>query len=280
MTGFPASAFWQALPAVALAILAVLAVTYLAGRIVGKHSVIDTAWGLLFCAAAGTAFGVSGGHGELVRRVLLLSLTLVWGLRLAIRIGRRNHGKPEDPRYERMLAGKSAGAVLALVYGLQGLLAFAIAMPLVVGSFTAGPVTPIGWLGVLAWLVGLFFEAVGDWQLDRYRADPRRGEVLDHGLWRYTRHPNYFGDACVWVGIFLIAAERWPGVLTIFSPVIMVYLLAFGSGKPVLERSMAQRPGYRAYMRRTSGFIPMTPRLHRALVRVPAGTDDDQPGRT
>jgi steroid 5-alpha reductase family enzyme len=84
--------------------------------------------------------------------------------------------------------------------------------------------------------------------------------VLDSGLWRYTRHPNYFGDACVWVGIFCVAAEHWPGILTVFSPVIMVYLLAFGSGKPMLERTMAQRPAYRAYMRRTSGFVPLPPR--------------------
>jgi steroid 5-alpha reductase family enzyme len=266
MSGFAAGAFGHALPFVAAAILAVLAATYLTARIVGKHSVIDTAWGLLFGAAGGVACAASSGHGDPTRRALLLGMTLAWGLRLAVRIGRRNHGKPEDPRYQRMLAGKPAGYVLLTVYGLQGLLAFVIAMPLVVGSFCHGPVTPLGWLGVLVWLVGLYFEAVGDWQLDRYRADPDRGQVLDHGLWRYTRHPNYFGDACVWIGIFLLAAERWPGVLTVLSPVIMVYLLAFGSGKPLLERSMAERPAYREYMHRTSGFVPLPPRLYRALV--------------
>jgi steroid 5-alpha reductase family enzyme len=265
MNRFAAGAFWQTLPFVAAAILAVLAVSYLAGRIVGKHSVIDTAWGLLFGASAVVAFAASAGSGEFARRALLLGMTLIWGLRLAVRIGRRNHGKPEDPRYQRALAGRSAGYALAMVYGLQGLLAFVIAMPLVVGSFTAGRVTPLGWLGVLVWLVGLYFEAVGDWQLDRYRAQPERAEVLDYGLWRYTRHPNYFGDACIWIGIFLLAAERWPGVLTVFSPVIMVYLLAFGSGKPMLERSMAERPAYREYMRRTSGFLPLPPESYQAV---------------
>jgi len=267
MSRFPAGAFWQTLPLVAAAILAVLAVSYLAGRMLGKHSVIDTAWGLLFGAAGGVAFAASAGSGDLARRALLLGMTLIWGLRLAVRIGRRNHGKPEDPRYQRMLAGRSAGYALAMVYGLQGLLAFVIAMPLAVGSFTAGRVTPVGWLGVLVWLVGLYFEAVGDWQLDQYQAEPDRAEVLDSGLWRYTRHPNYFGDACVWIGIFLLAAERWPGVLTVFSPVIMVYLLAFGSGKPMLERSMAERPAYREYLRRTSGFVPLPPKLYRALAQ-------------
>ncbi len=272
MTGFPVAAFLLALPAVAGALVVVLAVSYLAGRIAGKHSVIDTAWGSLFCAAAGTAFAVSAGHGQLGRRALLLALTLLWGLRLAIRIGRRNKGKPEDPRYRRMLDGKPAWYPLIMVYGLQGLLAFVIAMPLVVGSFTRGPITALGWLGLATWLVGLCFEAIGDWQLDRYQADPDRAEVLDSGLWHYTRHPNYFGDACVWIGIFLLAAQHWPGVLTAFSPAVMVYLLAFGSGKPLLERSMAGRPGYRAYMRRTSGFVPMPPRLYRALAgRRPDG---------
>jgi len=267
MSRFPAGAFWQTLPWVAAAMLAVLAVSYLAGRITGKYSGIDTAWGLLFAAAGGVAFAASAGSGELTRRALLLGMTLIWGLRLAVRIGRRNHGKPEDPRYRRMLAGRSAGYALVMVYGLQGLLAFAIAMPVVVGCFTSGPVTPLGWLGVLIWLTGLYFEAVGDWQLDRYQARPDRPAVLDAGLWRYTRHPNYFGDACVWIGIFLLAAERWPGVLTAFSPVIMVYLLAFGSGKPMLERSMAERPAYREYLRRTSGFVPLPPRLYRVFAR-------------
>ncbi|MDQ1721331.1 MAG: hypothetical protein QOI26_1065, partial [Pseudonocardiales bacterium] len=125
----------------------------------------------------------------------------------------------------------------------------------------------LGWLaavGMLSWIVGVLFEGVGDWQLERYRRAKASGvdigPVMDRGLWRYTRHPNYFGDACVWLGIFCVSAERWPGVLTVFSPVIMVYLLAFGSGKRVLERSMASRPGYREYMARTSGFLPRPPR--------------------
>ncbi len=277
MSRFPASAFWQALPFVAAAILLVLAVTYLVGRIAGKHSVIDTAWGLLFCAASITAFAASAGRGEPARRVLLLAMTLAWGLRLAVRIGRRNRGKAEDPRYQRMLEGKPAGYAVVMVYGLQGLLALLVASPLVVGSFTTGPLTILGWIGLLVWLVGWGFESIGDWQLDRYQADPHRGEVMDRGLWRYTRHPNYFGDACVWIGIFLLAAEHWPGMLSIFSPAIMVYLLAFGSGKPLLERHLARRPAYRRYMRRTSGFIPLPPRVYQALSRT-RGSESDGEG--
>lgn len=262
--GFNWSAFWPVLPWAAGAILLVLVLTYLASRIAGKHSVIDTAWGLLYCAAAIAAFLVSIGHGNDLRRFLLLALTLIWGLRLAVHIGRRSIGKGEDPRYEEMLRDRGQVETVLLVYGLQGLLAFLVSAPILVGMFTARGLTPLAWIGVLIWLLGLFFESVGDAQMERYKADKAAGrdvpKVMDRGLWRYTRHPNYFGDACVWVGIFCVSAERWPGLLTIFSPVIMIYLLAFGSGKRVLERSMAKREGYREYMRRTSGFIPWPPR--------------------
>jgi steroid 5-alpha reductase family enzyme len=262
--GFSLADFGQVLLPAAGAILLVLLLTYAVSRLANKHSVIDTAWGLLFCAAAITAFLGSAGSGNAVRRWLLLILTLVWGLRLAVHIGRRSIGKGEDPRYTELLADRGKFETVLIVYGLQGLLAFLISAPVLVGSYLRGPITPLAWLGVLLWIVGMLFEAVGDAQLERYKAAKAAGLdvgiVMDRGLWRYTRHPNYFGDACVWVGIFCVCAERWPGVLTVFAPAIMVYLLAFGSGKRVLERSMVKRPGYREYMRRTSGFLPLPPK--------------------
>jgi steroid 5-alpha reductase family enzyme len=261
--GFAGHRFAESLLPAAGALLLVLVLTYLAGRIAGKHSVIDTAWGLLYCAAAIVAFLASSGHGDAGRRWLLLAMTLLWGLRLAAHIGRRSIGKGEDPRYEQMLRDRGPLQTIGLVYGLQGLLAYLIAMPILVGCFEPGGLGVLALIGVLLWVVGVLFEGVGDWQLERYKADKAAGkdvgQVMDGGLWRYTRHPNYFGDACVWVGIFAVSAEHWPGLLTVFSPVIMVYLLAFGSGKRVLERSMAQRPGYRDYMARTSGFVPLPP---------------------
>lgn len=180
--------------------------------------------------------------------------------RLALHIGWRSRGKPEDPRYVRLLASRGPVYTVLMVYGLQGALALVIAQPLVVGLTTNGRVTWLAWVGVTLWAFGLAFEAIGDWQLERYQADPDRGPVMDRGLWRYTRHPNYFGDACVWVGIFLVAAERWPGVLTVLSPAVTVYLLVFGSGKRLLERQLAGRPGWDDYRRRTSGFFPLPPR--------------------
>jgi steroid 5-alpha reductase family enzyme len=264
---FDAGAFCHGLLWAGVAVLAVLAATFVASRIAGKHSVIDTAWGLLFVAVAVSAFVASSGHGEPARRWLLLVLPLVWGVRLAQHIGRRTVGKPEDPRYADLLAkarGNPDLYALRVVYLLQGVLAYLVAAPILVGAFATGAVGPVAWIGVAVWTVGLFFEAVGDRQLERFRNDPAtRGTVIDTGLWRYTRHPNYFGDACVWWGIFLVAAERWPGVLTIPAPLLMTVLLTKGSGARIMERHMAGRPGWADYAARTSAFFPLPPRTPR-----------------
>jgi steroid 5-alpha reductase family enzyme len=248
----------------ALAVLVVLVATYVASKIARKHSVIDTAWGLLFCAAAITTFVVSDGTGDPLRRGLLLALPVLWGLRLAVHIGRRSIGKPEDPRYEALVAkakGNPDLYALRSIYLLQGLLALVIAAPILVGGFESSGVGVVAWLGVVVWAVGVFFEAVGDAQMERWRADPaHKGKVIDVGLWRYTRHPNYFGDACVWWGIFLVAADAWPGVVTVFAPVLMTLLLTKGSGARILERHMSRREGWDAYAARTSMFFPLRPK--------------------
>ncbi|HET6876571.1 MAG TPA: DUF1295 domain-containing protein [Jatrophihabitans sp.] len=261
---FPVGPFGWGLLAAGIAILAVLAATFVASRVAGKHSVIDTVWGLLFVAAAIAAFVVSSGHGDVVRRCLLLVLTVLWGLRLAVHIGRRSAGKPEDPRYEALLAKATGNPdlyALRVVYLTQGVIAFVVAGPVLVGMFEPAPVWGLAWVGVAVWAVGVFFEAVGDHQLNRFRADPaNRGRVLDTGLWRYTRHPNYFGDACVWWGIFLVAADALPGVATIFSPIIMTLLLTKGSGARILEKHMSKRNGWDDYAARTSMFFPLPPK--------------------
>jgi steroid 5-alpha reductase family enzyme len=261
---FDGSAFAGALGWSFGAILLVLIATFIASKIAGKHSVIDTAWGLLFCAAAVAIFIASSGHGDDVRRTLLLVLPLLWGLRLAVHIGRRSIGKPEDPRYDELLAkakGNPDLYALRSVYLLQGLLAFVIAAPIMVGGFEPHPVRVIAWIGVVIWIVGVLFEGIGDEQMERFRRDPsHKGHVIDSGLWRYTRHPNYFGDACVWWGIFLVAADSWPGVVTIFAPVLMTLLLTKGSGARILERHMSKRDGWDEYAARTSGFFPLPPK--------------------
>jgi steroid 5-alpha reductase family enzyme len=260
-SAFAANLGWSA-----LAVLAVLVATFVSSRIAGKHSVIDTAWGLLFCAVAVTTFFVSSGTGDALRRWLLLVLPVLWGLRLATHIGRRSIGKPEDPRYEQLLAkakGNPSLYAVRTIYLLQGALALVIAAPILVGGFSSGPVTVVAWVGVAVWAIGVFFEAVGDAQMERWRADPsHKGKVIDVGLWRYTRHPNYFGDACVWWGIFLVAASAWPGIVTVFAPVLMTLLLTKGSGARILERHMSEREGWDEYAARTSMFFPLPPRKH------------------
>lgn len=262
--GFDGHGFLLSLPWTVGAIVALLLVTLGCALKAGRHNVIDTAWGLGFCVVAVTTFLTSPSDGSGVRRYVLLVLVLAWGLRLAWHIGRRSLGHGEDPRYAQLLdkaEGNRTLYALKVVYLGQGALVFFVSLPVQVGMFEHGRFFVLGWLGVVVWAVGLYFEATGDKQMATFRSDPEnKGKLIDVGLWRYTRHPNYFGDACVWTGIFLVAAERWPGALTVLSLVVMIYLLAFGSGKRVLERSMQKRPGYQDYMRRTSGFVPLPPK--------------------
>lgn len=261
---FDAHAFGAALPWAGGAVVVVLLATFIVAKIAGKHSVIDTAWGLLFVAVAVAVFVRSADVACPGRRWLLLVLPVLWGLRLALHIGRRTIGRPEDPRYEALLSkakGNPDLYALRMVYLLQGILAFLIAAPILVGGFETGSLNVIAWLGVALWCVGVFFEAVGDQQMETFRRDPaNKGKVIDVGLWRYTRHPNYFGDACVWWGIFAVAASSWPGVLTFPAPVLMTLLLTKGSGARILDKHMSTRPGWAEYAARTSGFFPLPPK--------------------
>jgi steroid 5-alpha reductase family enzyme len=268
MSDFAWGALLAALPVTAAAVAVVLGSTFLVALRVGRHAVVDVAWGLGFVAVAATSYVLSAGEGDPTRRLLVLALTAVWGLRLAWHIWRRSRGHGEDPRYEALLAkapGSRTAYALRQIYLTQALVLWFVSLPLQVAAFETPAPGWLTWVGVAVWAVGLFFEAVGDQQLQRFRADPEsRGKVLDTGLWRYTRHPNYFGDACVWWGLSLVAFSAWPGVLTILSPVLMTWLLANGTGKPLLEKGMAsRRPGYDDYVARTSGFFPLPPRHSR-----------------
>ena len=252
-------------------IVCVLAVTFLLALRLGRHSVIDTVWGLGFAVTALCTFGLSAGKGDLTTRILITVLTVIWGTRLAVHIGLRSRGHGEDPRYVQLLAGGSGNATLRalrLIYLPQAVVLWFVSLPVQIGQYM--PQTSAGWtavryaLGAALWLTGFCFETVGDYQLGRFRSRPvapgeSRG-VLDTGLWRYTRHPNYFGDACVWWGLYLLACGGWPGSATILSPTLMTYLLAGKTGKPLMEAHMAEsRPGYAEYVRRTSSFLPRRP---------------------
>ncbi|TWF92936.1 DUF1295 domain-containing protein [Saccharopolyspora dendranthemae] len=245
-----------ALPAALAVAVLVVTATFAIARLRGRYDTIDTAWGAGFAVIAITSFA-AGWTGALPA-----ALVVVWGIRLAVHLHRRNAGLSEDPRYVEMAARAQRFPALRMyvrVYLVQGLVMWLVSMPVLL----AGP--GIGaWsvAGAAVWAVGMFFEVVGDEQLRRFRADPANaGEVLDTGLWRYTRHPNYFGDACVWWGAYLMACQHWPGPLTALSPLLMTWLLARGSGKPLLERRLRERrPAYADYVERTSGFLPLPPK--------------------
>lgn len=265
MSGTDLQAWAVALPFTAAVSLLLFAVAFAVGIVTGRHRVVDVIWGLAFTAVAAIGFALSAGRGDPARRTLVLTLTALWGLRLAAHIGIKGRGKPEDPRYEQLL-GKARGSrpwfAFTRIYLLQAALVWAISLPLQVTQFGTAPPGPQTAAACALWLFGFGFEAVGDWQLARFRADPtHRGGLMTRGLWRYTRHPNYFGDACVWWGLFLLGADQWAGLCTVASPVVMTLLLTVGSGMRLAERHMTRtRPEYAEYARRTSGFIPLPPR--------------------
>lgn len=262
---FPGGAFALNLLWSALGVLVLLTLTFLLALKQKRHGVIDIAWALGFVVVAVISFTSSAGTAaDPGRRLLLLLTVLIWGLRLSGFIGWRARDGKEDPRYAAILARASGSAnryALRHVYLPQGIVMFIVSLSIQVGMFSTGTLGWLAWLGLAVWLVGLFFESVGDAQLAAFKSDPaKRGTVLNTGLWRYTRHPNYFGDAAVWVGLFLIAADSWPGVLTILSPALMIWALAAKTGKPLTESRMSDRPGYREYLESTSGFFPLPPR--------------------
>lgn len=235
----------------------------------GRIAVVDVVWGLGFVLVAALSAALSltwAGRGSgpfvadhRVRSVLLLVLVLVWGGRLAWHIRRRAVGAGEDPRYEKIMATGPGGLVRKVLLP-QGVAMWFVSLPVQVSAISWGAIGWLTWLGVAVWLLGFCFETVGDAQLAAYKQDPDRGPVMDRGLWHFTRHPNYFGDACVWWGIWLIAADAWPGLLTVLSPVIMTFFLIFATGARLLEHEMMKRKGYPEYAERTSMFLPLPPK--------------------
>ncbi len=247
----------------AAAVTLTMTVTALAARRAGRVSVVDTAWGLALALVAVVAAttGALLDEGDGVRRWLLVALVAAWGLRLSWHMHRRNAGKGEDPRYAEMLADASPAQRVLKIWVTQGAAVLLVALPVMVAAVAPGPLGVLAVLGVAVWLLGVGFESVGDAQLARFKADPaNRGRIMDRGLWSWTRHPNYFGDACVWWGIWLVSFTSWWSLATIVAPLTMTYFLVFATGARLLERHMGDRPGWAAYAARTSMFVPLPPR--------------------
>jgi steroid 5-alpha reductase family enzyme len=227
-------------------------------------SIIDGFWGIGFVVVAWLSFFRT--DDDSVRLVLLLTLVAIWGLRLSLFLIWRNWGQGEDRRYAAMRKqhGRRFWWVSHFtVFLLQGLILWFVSLPLQCAAITSGklPLGVFDGIGMLLWAIGLFFEAVGDWQLARFKAEPANaGKVMNRGLWQYTRHPNYFGDFCVWWGLYFIAASG-GATWTIGSPLLMSLLLMKISGVTLLETTIAhRRPDYAEYQARTNAFFPGRPR--------------------
>jgi len=250
----------------ALIVVVMLALWALALRL-KDVSFIDGVWGLGMVLLAGATFLQT--DGDPLRKGLLTGLCAVWGVRLGVHLLKRWRAHGPDRRYQALLKNRAnrgqgfAPAALMFVFLPQAVLLWLTCLPVQLGQVAATPAVGwIGWTGAALAVFGIVFETVGDAQLAAFKRDPdSRGKVLDTGLWRYTRHPNYFGDACVWWGLWLVAAETTPGLFAILGPIFLTFTLTRWSGAPTTEGGMHRtRPGYADYVKRTSGFFPLPPK--------------------
>lgn len=246
-------------------IFGLMVALWLLSLILKDSSIVDIFWGGGFVMSAWVSF-ISTLETVGPRDWLIVFLVTIWGLRLSIHILIRNWGKGEDFRYVKMREdshGKWWWQSFFKVFLLQGILMWTVAAPL---SFIQTASTPdtlgiLDYAAIILWGLGFFFEAVGDAQLSRFKSNPEnKGKVLQSGVWRYTRHPNYFGDSTQWWAFYLIAAAA-GGWWTMFSPILMTLLLVRVSGVALLEKTLKdKKPGYAEYKERTSAFIPWFPK--------------------
>ena len=249
-----------------LALIATLGVlTWVASVVRRDVSLVDRTWSIFITGAAAMYFVLLPAPGA--RGAWMLALAAAWAVRLSAYITARNWGHGEDRRYQEIRARTPpnfAFKSLYLVFALQAVLAWTVSAPFFAGMAGVRPFGALDATGLALAAFGIVFEAVGDAQMSRFKADAaNRGQVMDRGLWRYTRHPNYFGETCVWWGFWLAAlgGAGWAGAWSVVSPVLMTVLLLKVSGVSLLEKDMSERrPAYREYIARTNAFIPGPPR--------------------
>lgn len=220
-------------------------------------SVVDSLWSLFFIIA-GLAI-VNNLSVISDRAMLVLVLVTIWGLRLSAYITLRHWGHEEDHRYQTIRENNQPGFTfksLYMIFVFQAVVAWVVAMPLFYAMNSTAPLTLFDGLAVMLWLVGMFLETVSDYQLYKFKKNPdNKGKTLTQGLWKYSRHPNYFGEFLVWWGFFAFALSN-SGYISIISPLLMTFLLLKFSGVSLLEQTMKTRPGYELYMKNTNAFFP------------------------
>ncbi len=252
---------------VSLVALLFMSLVFVVSQWVKRTDVVDIAWGLVFIVIALTSWLLSAHQilfGWNIQTVTLLLVT-VWALRLSITLFIRVTHRPEDKRYVELRKKWRGGQALNTyirIFLVQALLAVVVsAAAIIVFASPLQHPDVYTYVGVGVWVVGFLFETVGDWQLKRFASDPNnKDRVLNTGLWKYTRHPNYFGEATMWWGIYIIALSTLFGWSGIVSPVVITFLLLFVSGVPMAEKALMKRQGWKSYKARTSKFIPLPPR--------------------
>jgi steroid 5-alpha reductase family enzyme len=262
----PQFALWL-LASVAFTSLLFMTVVFIVAWSLRRTDIVDIAWGLVFIVIAVNSWLLSdyavviGWNAQTITMVLVG----IWGLRLATVLLLRTAGRPEDKRYvelRKKWRGNAALNTYFRIFVTQGLLAIIVSTAVII-VLTSPLQTPgvYTYVGVGIWLIGFIFETVGDWQLKQFIKSPSsKGKLLTSGLWRYTRHPNYFGEAAMWWGIFVISLSAYIGWMGVISPVIITFLLLFVSGVPMAEAAMQNKPGWKKYAARTSKFLPLPPK--------------------
>ncbi len=249
----------------ALIVFIYFLVFFLVAQVIKNNSIVDMGWGAGFVLLALVILVSQGAYVE--RNLLMTLLVTIWGGRLTYYIVKRNWGKPEDFRYAKWRQEWGQWLVpraFLQVFMLQGLLMLVIGYPIVLVNASPQPgLNFFDYAGLLVWIIGFIFESVGDKQMAEFKKDPaNKGHVIKSGLWRYSRHPNYFGEATMWWGIFLLALSVPSGLSAVISPLVITLLLLYVSGVPMLERKYKDNPEFQAYAKVTSKFFPWFPKQH------------------
>jgi len=256
-------AFLAMLGNVAVVIFVYMSVFFGLAMWLKKNDIADAAWGLGFIVV--TIASLLMGSGLTPHKLVVLVLVVLWGLRLAIHITLRNRGRAEDYRYRQWRedwGDQFVWRTFLQVFMLQGLFMLLVSFPIIaVNTYDRGGFGALEVLGIVIWGIGFFFETVGDYQLSAFKRDPdNEGKLLTSGLWRYTRHPNYFGEVTQWWGVFLIAVSAPHGWIGLVGSVTITLLILKVSGIPMLEKRSSQKPGWDEYRRRTNAFFPWFPK--------------------
>lgn len=248
---------------IGLFICCYVSVWFVISLLIKRNDIADIAWGLGF---VGVVIFLFITQAQTLQSTIVYILTIIWGIRLAIHIGVRSKGKPEDFRYKKWRDEWGKYFVLRSylqVYLLQGFFMWIISLPIIVVSMAQNQViSPFILSGSIVWLIGFAFESIGDYQLMLFiKHKQNKSDIMQTGLWKYTRHPNYFGEVLVWWGIFIMVLPLEYGIWTIISPITISFLLLYVSGIPMLEAKYKDHQAFQDYKKRTSAFFPMLPKV-------------------